>query len=111
MNVHKFIKRRAIIERRYAGRAWKKRRAAMDRLVREAGAAVIIIKGRLIGWQLPDGKTVCVKTRYRDQGSADDDLQRIRALNLTGKHVPIRAYACDRCKGWHLTSQPPHRKS
>jgi hypothetical protein len=47
------------------------------------------------------------KQRYR---SKDEALRTIHAAaNSNSKVKPVRAYECDGCKGWHLTSQPGAR--
>lgn len=45
----------------------------------------------------------CGKRRFRDHSEAVSALQRIDARE--GELAPVRAYECDRCHGWHLTSQ------
>lgn len=47
------------------------------------------------------------KIRYRDEASARLVVK--RAKSRDGKPVPIRAYPCDLCGGWHTTSQPLRR--
>ena len=46
----------------------------------------------------------CRKVRYRDKQLA---LQVVRhfARNGTRDVKPIRAYQCNACNGWHITSQ------
>lgn len=44
----------------------------------------------------------CGKNRYRSQSEA---IRNAMAANLKTGH-PLRVYACPRCHGWHLTSQP-----
>ena len=44
----------------------------------------------------------CGKVRYRDQREAMQALRRLRAAS--GGQIQ-RAYECDQCHGWHLTSQ------
>jgi hypothetical protein len=44
------------------------------------------------------------KFRYRDEPQARADLARIRAASTRTK-VPVRAYFCLACNGWHLTSE------
>jgi len=44
------------------------------------------------------------KWRYRSQDEAVDHLHQMR--EKPGGHLPIRAYWCQRCSGWHVTSQP-----
>ena len=43
------------------------------------------------------------KRRFRDHRSAIEALRRIRS-NSVRQTVPARAYECDACGGWHLTS-------
>lgn len=51
------------------------------------------------------GTCVTGKQRYRDWYSANDQLG--RALKSTSvRRGEVRAYRCQRCAGWHLTSQP-----
>ena len=47
--------------------------------------------------------TSCGKTRFRDAQTAKLALAKIRNV-ATGSH-PVRWYRCERCKGFHLTSQ------
>lgn len=44
------------------------------------------------------------KRRYRDHEEAVGSLQKI-GNNSTREVVPVRAYECDFCDGWHVTSQ------
>lgn len=46
----------------------------------------------------------CNKRRYRDHAEAIGALRSIRAGQAKRQVVPSRAYPCDRCGGWHLTS-------
>ena len=48
----------------------------------------------------------CGKRRFRDKNEALAALHRItaRVSKLAGDK-PVRAYPCDYCNGWHLTSQ------
>ena len=46
------------------------------------------------------------KVRYRDHAEATRVLQNIRTKGDARETMPCRAYECDRCKGWHLTSKP-----
>lgn len=84
------------------GRHQNKARAA---LVRRARAATIIQGGKVIGWRLPDGSVICVKRRYSTREAALLDLARITRV-ATHSHIPVRAYACPYCRGYHLTSKP-----
>jgi len=60
--------------------------------------------------------TCIKKIRYRDQKEGLDALHKIQAKrsrslaeedNFTNRRE-IRAYACDYCRGWHLTSNEPY---
>ncbi|AWM87352.1 hypothetical protein [Microvirga sp. 17 mud 1-3] len=105
MNARDFARQRAIIERRFSAKP-SKRSAAMRRLVRDSGAAVMVSGTKAMGWRLPDGSVVCVKHRFRDRDRAETELQIIAAKNWNHHRVPTRVYACRFCNGWHLTSQP-----
>lgn len=62
--------------------------------------------GRTAGWKL-DGDTTCPQTgklRYRTQASAERMMTYLRA-NKDAQRV-CRAYECQFCAGWHLTSKP-----
>jgi hypothetical protein len=103
MNASTFAKQRAKIEHRAGARAaWM--RKAMEHLVREADATTITVRGHAVAWQLPNGQVVCVKRRYTGQPLAEFELKHIRAKS-TRDHVPLRAYSCQHCGGWHLTSE------
>ena len=55
-------------------------------------------------------KISCGKTKYKDGIAAKLALAKIALKdNLRGK-APIRAYACNLCNGWHLTSKPDNRE-
>ncbi|WP_441227987.1 hypothetical protein AB7813_08250 [Tardiphaga sp. 20_F10_N6_6] len=103
MNVRDFIREREKIARRFPDQS--KRNAAMRRLVREAGATVIIMENKVTGWRLADGKIVCVKYRHKDQAGADAEVVRAADSNWNNHRVPVRSYQCPYCFGWHLTSQ------
>ena len=47
----------------------------------------------------------CKKVSYRDKDQAVTALHAIKNCDNDGKK-PIRAYECDRCGKWHLTSKP-----
>lgn len=53
--------------------------------------------------------TVCAKRRFRDQLGAEIVLASIaqRERKRRTASEERRAYLCPRCKGWHLTSEPP----
>lgn len=103
MKAGEFIRRRERIERDDTRRQAYKRRA-LQQLEREAGAVAKVVDGKLVGWVLGSGANVCVKRRYANQAAAALAIGMIRISD--GGHVrPIRFYACDYCKGWHLTSK------
>lgn len=108
MNAGEFARRRARIEgeqgarNRGRGRGFKGR--ALRALAKRARAAYIVPNGRRIGFRLPDGSVACVKHRFRDQGAAHMELQRI-ARHASHGYVPVRAYRCEWCGGFHLTSR------
>lgn len=105
MNARDFAKQRALIERRYTSK--RQRSKAMSCLMRRAGASLVVVNGRMVNWHLRTGETVCVKERFTTELNANLALVRIQAANDNGHRTPIRVYACRRCHGWHLTSQPP----
>lgn len=88
---------------RQQGQCTSDRRRVLQRLVRQAGAAYIITHGKITGYRLPDGSVVCRKKRYQSAQTAATDLQQI-AFTTRHAHIPVRAYPCDRCHGFHLTS-------
>lgn len=47
----------------------------------------------------------CVKTSYATEQFALADIQRINKIS-TRDNKPVRAYYCNTCKSWHLTSRP-----
>jgi hypothetical protein len=52
----------------------------------------------------------CPKTRFATKADADFYIKKIQANpNKSGK-VPVRAYLCNRCQTWHLTSQVDYVK-
>lgn len=105
MNAGEFAKRMARIDHEH-GRRKGYAAKALAALVREAGAAIIIMRGKAVGWRLPNGQTVCRKRRYRTEPDAQLALVHIRDDPKTPK-VPWRCYLCPHCKGWHLSSQNP----
>ena len=48
---------------------------------------------------------ICTKSRYASEKMALIDIKRF-AKESTRKEIPIRAYHCDKCNSWHLTSRP-----
>lgn len=76
----------------------------MRYLVRRLRGVPIVANGKLIGHRFPDGSVACVKRRFRALALALLELERI-AHTDHGPHIPVRAYRCEWCFGWHLTSQ------
>jgi hypothetical protein len=45
----------------------------------------------------------CTKRRFKDHDAADRRIAEI--MQQDGEnHKPVRAYLCNKCDGWHLTS-------
>lgn len=103
MHASEFARKRARIERRAGARKGFASKA-LAHLVREAGAQPIHARGQLVGWRMPDGGVVCIKLRFRDLVAAQLELARIER-HAKNRNVPVRAYACQHCGGFHLTSQ------
>lgn len=104
MKAGAFVRKRALILRRAGDRAAFARRA-IDKLAREFGAVPAMDGRRAIGWLMPDGSIACDKLRYREEVDARLELLRIAKHSGHRAHVPVRAYACPWCHGWHLTSR------
>jgi len=102
MRAAEFARRRARIEHEACGRGAKYRRA-LNSLVRRSGAITIIVANRIVGYRLGDG-VACSKQRYRSLDGAHDELRRIHVFGRHA-HIPVRAYQCEHCNGWHLTSR------
>jgi len=102
MNIGRFHRQRRRIEQRFP--AGSKRRQAMAHLVREARAAMVVVSGHAVGWRLPGGAMSCTKRRYPNATAAYSDLDRIASTSAAGR-VPVRAYPCEFCGGWHTTAQ------
>jgi hypothetical protein len=45
----------------------------------------------------------CTKRRFKDHEAADTRIAEIMQEE-DGNHKPVRAYLCNKCDGWHLTS-------
>lgn len=75
----------------------------MAALIRESGAATVIMHGRIVAWRLPNGQVVCKKRRYRLEADAMMALADIRDHPMT-QRIPWRHYLCLHCNGWHLSS-------
>lgn len=104
MNAATFARHRARIAHQHHGRGRKYSRA-LAHLVRDAGAALVVMNRKVVGYRLPNGEMVCVKERYRDQAEAAAAMARIQADIEAGKRAPVRVYPCQHCHGWHTTSQ------
>lgn len=108
MRAGEFARRRARIESEMRpgfnrhGKGF--RRKALRALVKRAGAAFIVPNGRRIGYRLPDGSVACEKQRFRTEDAANAELRRI-AFHASHAYIPVRAYRCEWCDGFHLTSR------
>jgi hypothetical protein len=103
MNAAQFSRQRDRIAREAKSRKGFGR-PAMRKLVRDARAVTVIWGKNIIGWRMPDGVMVCRKRRYVERGAAVSDMLGIQAEH--GKRgLPRRAYQCEFCGGWHLTSR------
>jgi hypothetical protein len=64
-------------------------------------------------WFVVTGLCRTGKVGYSDEPTALKGLDRIRAeTEMFGsqRKTPVRAYMCERCAEWHLTSKPLGRK-
>lgn len=104
MNARGFARQRARLEQRHQGATLRR---AMMHLVREARARVVIVNDKPVGFILPNGEVVCEKRRYRSEDAAVAELQGIHQFDEVNaaRRVPVRAYRCPYCRGWHLTSR------
>lgn len=103
MNAAQFARARERIAREGRGRRGYESKATR-KLVREARARTLVWGKRIIGWRMPDGTLVCRKRRYGSQEAAALDMLALQAEH--GKRgLPRRAYQCEFCGGWHLTSK------
>lgn len=48
----------------------------------------------------------CGKISFDTEGSAKNELSRIRSIRNMRRSIPTRAYKCEFSNKWHLTSQP-----
>jgi hypothetical protein len=103
MNAAQFARTRDRIAREAKSRKGYEVKA-MRRLIREARALIVICGRSIIGWRLPDGSIVCYKRRYVTQDAAVADMLGIQA-EYGKRGLPRRAYHCDFCGGFHLTSK------
>lgn len=103
MNSRSFASKVGRIEHEY-GLQTRKGKKVLQRLVDRVGAAHIINQGRISGWRLPNGQVVCRKRRYPSEDVANLEMRLI--AHRSNRHkVPVRAYECPTCKGFHLTSK------
>jgi hypothetical protein len=51
----------------------------------------------------------CAKRTFPTKKDAMDSI--VKPKSKTNKPIPIRAYECPECSGWHLTSKPDKRFS
>ena len=52
-------------------------------------------------------KNMCPKEFFISQSDAKYRLDYIRKMNVNSdKKIPVRAYECEKCGYWHLTSRP-----
>ena len=106
MTAGEFARRRGLIEfdrgDRHKARGRSFKRKALQALAKRAGAALMIPNGRRVGYRLPDGSVACEKQRFRDSTVALAELERI-SRHAVHAYVPVRAYHCEWCGGWHLT--------
>lgn len=51
---------------------------------------------------------LCEKTSFRDEKYATEYLKKLKATSIRQKR-PVRAYLCDICLNWHLTSLNEHQ--
>jgi hypothetical protein len=47
---------------------------------------------------------ICLKRTYATKKAAMDSI--VKPTSKSHKPVPIRAYECPECSGWHLSSKP-----
>lgn len=104
MNAAEFSRRRARIVFEFHGRG-KRYNRQLAHLIQDAHAVLVVMERKVVGYRLPNGEMVCIKMRYRTATEATEDIERIQASNVNGGRVPIRAYACQHCQGFHTTSQ------
>jgi hypothetical protein len=48
------------------------------------------------------------KSRYRSKDEATQHVHKIVSISEDTDHIPVRAYQCGKCRGWHLTSEEPN---
>jgi hypothetical protein len=50
---------------------------------------------------------LCKKTKYSSKEYAEFGIVHIQEKSFKAK-IPVRAYLCEKCKCWHLTSKPDY---
>jgi hypothetical protein len=103
MNAAQFARARDRITREGKGRKGYETNA-MRRLIRDARALIVICGQSIVGWRMTDGAIVCHKRRYGTREAAVADMLGIQA-EYGKRWAPRRAYQCDFCGGFHLTSK------
>lgn len=51
----------------------------------------------------------CKKSSFKDQESANKYILKLQATSKRDR-IPQRAYLCEKCNTWHLTSKPDYNK-
>ena len=51
----------------------------------------------------------CKKSSFKDQESANKYILKLQATSKRDR-IPQRAYLCEKCSTWHLTSKPDYNK-
>jgi len=103
MRASEFARRRARIDHRDHGDGNRSRKARRA-LLKRARAIRVIRHGRVVAYRMRDGSVACVKERFRSEATATHEIGRIAETSLHA-YIPVRAYLCDLCSGWHLTSR------
>lgn len=52
-------------------------------------------------------KPICKKTSFLNEGIATQYIKKLQATSIRDR-VPQRAYLCEKCLNWHLTSKPDY---
>src|SRR5690606_7232048 len=87
-----------------------RRRDGMAGLPRPAGAGGVTVGWRRKRFEANDGHVgtyICVsaKRTYPTRAAAEEALAEVSQRPPRGE-IPVRAYRCDLCPFWHLTSKP-----
>ncbi len=80
------------------------------RLHEQSGITMPVKKVRMVEIIKPDEPIrPCFKFMYASEEQAKKELREIRKKYSQNPHkngIPVRAYQCNNCRGWHLTSRP-----